>query len=254
MSRQAAVLRFAQRSSGWGPRLLRAGSAWKLLKAASLAGCGIGDDDVVSPLFTHTDAWTGGDYDLEIDLGCRSDACLGGALGALWSHPDLRGPFAHDDVEPAEQAAVAPDGNEVQFGVARVPGGAEVACRCVAVANDEEGDLVVLGLPLGSLSQAWPQVGGYPFLDVDEGPETTQSWQEPLESWLGAIGLHIAQHAPCEAGFVCFEGPGLFNVDLASWRRSGIPDERPYGLLWPDDGGTVRWYPATLWGGFEPLR
>ncbi len=206
----------------------------------------------VRPLFLSADAWTGGDYELDVQLGPRSDERLDAALRALWSHPDLSGPFLHADVEPGEQAPVAPA--EGALGVASVLGTAPATCRCTTVADDEHGDILNMGLPLGSLQQAWPQVGGYPFLADGEGPDDARAWQEPLEAWLGSIGMHIARQVPFVVGFVCFEGPGLFDVDHATWRRRGVPAERPYGLLWPDDDGTMRWYPATRYGGFEPDR
>jgi hypothetical protein len=57
-------------------------------------------------IFTRQDSWTGGSYDLAIELGARDDERLSLTLDALWSFPGLDGCYEFFDREPHQQARV----------------------------------------------------------------------------------------------------------------------------------------------------
>jgi hypothetical protein len=213
-------------------------------------------------LFADPDAWHGGHYELELELGPRSDARLSSALHALWGRTDLEGPYGDPNIDPSQQAFVSPDvvidRESHVYGVANLPDGARVACGSLAIryegghewVHDPEGtDLLDFYVPLGSLAHAWPQIGGYPFQTGDDA--ATRVWQEPLEEWLASIGLTIFESVRFRVGFVGFEGSSFVPGDWREWLTAGVPAQRGYGLLWPE-ANSARWYPSNLWGGFVP--
>jgi hypothetical protein len=150
----------------------------------------------VRNLFGDPDTWHGGHYELEIELGPRSDSSLSAALHALWQREELDGPFEHPDVDPASQPRVSPDlviSREGHVhGVATLPDGSPAACGSFAIryeggqewVHDPEGtDLLGFYVPLGSLGDAWPQIGAYPFMKKAMKPRR-ESGKSPLRNGL----------------------------------------------------------------------
>jgi len=222
----------------------------------------------VGRFFTPPARWHGGHYELELRLGRRSDPRLTAALRALWSHPALEGPYADRDREPTAQDKVDPlHGLDDHLrGFATLPGGARTPCGSFPHrlgAEDVAGeDGLSFYLPVVGLTIAWPQVGRFPFPEPerpdDPGfpfPERwrrvdDRPWQEPLEEWFAEIGSVVFDAVDFRAGLVGFE----IYVEAREWNRwvaRGVPEKRGIGILRPGPGG-LEWYPATMWGRWEP--
>jgi hypothetical protein len=144
-------------------------------------------------ILTSDDAWTGGHYELLIDIGAGRPAPdqVAQVAAALWAHPCLDGPYPRRDLEPGPRARSQPSTGNC-YGTATLPDGAAVACGSYLMSSlpgflpDREPqppDMLGFYLPLGSLSSAWPQIGGYPF----QQGQDTRPWQELLEDWLAGI-------------------------------------------------------------------
>src|SRR5215472_11193664 len=129
-------------------------------------------------LFTADEAWTGGFYELALEVGPRSDDRLRAALEALWSHPDLDGCYLDRGCEPADQPRKQPDlESESLLGVAQLPNCSRVACGSFRLR--EYSDWLDFYLPIGSLWNAWGGNPSWPGPDVPEDP-----WLLEVDDWL----------------------------------------------------------------------
>ena len=152
--------------------------------------------------FTDPDAWTGGHYELAIELRDRSDYNLRATTQALWSSPDLSGPYRHDDREHHLQTVVGLDTRPVDwklFGLATIPGTGATPCLTVPLRFDEGVHSLQLCVPLGGLSRILP-VGGFPFEETPPGP-----WVTTLEDWLASVGRHVFLRAKFSLAVIGFE-------------------------------------------------
>jgi hypothetical protein len=150
-------------------------------------------------LFTRSDAWTGGYYELEVHL---SGTQLSSAVVALWEFSELRGCYSSSDREPALQDRVdsADIGHDERtFGVATLRHLGAVACLSFTCLFDDGKALLGLCLPLGSLGAVLP-VGGFPF-----GREADRSWREVVDQWLVSLGRHIFRHVEFDLGVIGYE-------------------------------------------------
>jgi hypothetical protein len=201
----------------------------------------------MSQIFTESDAWHGGDFELALELGQRCDRRLQEATAALWSHPSLTGCYLESDKEPAEQERVeagsmAP--GSACLGVATTPSGHQVACRSVAIRYDDGTDWLYLCLPLGSLGNAYP-VGAYPF---DDG--RSHSWVLEVSDWFREIAKLVFASMRFRGGVVGFETEFAFgdvpqDASPSEWlKEAGVGDQRWFGYLLPDDQG-LQWFPPT---------
>ncbi len=205
----------------------------------------------MSPLFTASDVWSGGYFELEIMLGPRSDDRLQRAMQALWNHGSLDGCYQRNDLEPAEQsrvawaeAAASVSASEFEhpyYGVATAPNGRSIACASFAIrfesdAESDAQDLLSLGVPMGSLGEAYP-VGAYPFAD-----QVNLGWRSEVEEWLRVIAVAVFESVPFP-----FASIGHEVDEFAHWREivsGGVTDERWNGYLVERDSALV-WYPAN---------
>ncbi len=197
-------------------------------------------------IFTLQDAWTGGSYDLALELGPRDNARLGRALHALWTHADLHGCYQHMDLEPNEQPRVEVSTAETRLhGVARIGTGAAVASYTVVMRFDDGIDWLHFCLPMGSLSRIF-DVGAFPFEDGGD-----LAWRLQLDEWLCALGRRVFEAAPFRLALIGWDGGEL--EDAARFGASGVPEQRSVGYLVPS-GGHLKWFapngnaPFTLTG------
>jgi hypothetical protein len=198
----------------------------------------------VGRLFTGEETWIGGFYELALEFGAESADMLPPALEALWATPGLQGCYLRRDLEPAEQARVAPslaaqEANGHLYGVATLPSGQQVACGTVLIKESDGTAWLDFYLPLGALATAW-EVGGYPF---DNDP-ASQRWREPLERWLAGIGQAVFSRAPFRLGLIGFEVSG--SVTSQELRSAGVPPERFISYLCPT-AGQLAVYPTNQW-------
>jgi hypothetical protein len=193
-------------------------------------------------LFTGCDAWTGGFYELALEVGPRSDDRLLATLLALWEHPDLIGCYLDRTREPSEQPRVSPDrweeGSHL-LGVASLPNGSRVTCgNCVIREMDDGPDWLVFYLPVGSLGTAYP-VRAFPFGSEADWPGP---WRHEVEDWLAAVGQRVARSASFRLGLIGHEVSGeAYAADIIA---RGIPAERYFGYLWPS-GESKMYYRRT---------
>ena len=199
-------------------------------------------------VFTKRDAWAGGDYELGLELGPRSDSRLCKAIMALWNHPTLEGCYLAPFREPSKQPRLIPGDHPdvlikhlsgeitLLLGVGRAPEigrGKAFAC-CSSVLRLEDGvDWIYLGVPLGSLPY---RTRGYPMA---EGSDL--SWCKTVSEWLKSIAESVFEPIGFRLGMVGWELNGLED-SAEQIERDGIPKQRYCDYLWPS-GGKLSWHP-----------
>jgi hypothetical protein len=129
------------------------------------------------------------------------------------------------------------------YGVARLDDDNRVACGCVAVREGESRiDWLDLYIPMGALETVY---------DIDSEAkhtanlETWRSWAAPLDEWFASIGRTVYEAVPSRLALVGEEVCGMHYASEVA--AEAIPAERSLPLLFPDEGGSLRWYPATEW-------
>jgi hypothetical protein len=200
-------------------------------------------------------AWSNGHYELLVDVGGGEPAPeqVVEVGVALWSHPDLDGPYPSHDLDPRRQHRLDPASLSASarcYGVATTPPGTRVPCGLYPLSSIPEflpdgephpPDVLILYLPLAALSRVWPAIGGFPF----QPDQDTRSWQEPLEDWLAGIAAHVFARTGFRLGVIDFE----VDVDYAAWRSwtpDTVPADRRLDLLLPTDTG-LRRFRRTRW-------
>ncbi|UQU65749.1 hypothetical protein COUCH_05370 [Couchioplanes caeruleus] len=194
--------------------------------------------------FVDGENWTGGFYELCLELGPRDDQRLQAALTALWQAAGIDGCCADSGREPEDQPAVPCTVGSLESlghlrGRVALPTGRRVVCGCFAVRDDGDGpEWIELYLPLGALARTDRRIGGYPF-DSRSGPESLD-WRSGLDDWLVAIAGQVHRQVPVRLGLVGFE------VDSVSAETLGgvVPQERWAGFLLPAGDG-LRYEPAN---------
>lgn len=180
--------------------------------------------------------WSGGYYELSIEVGSSDDARIQAILSALWSAADVHGCFGRRDREPEEQDPVpCTVGSLTEFGhlygQVCLPTGQLVVCGCVAIrGGDESSDWLDFYVPVGALDQAglayWD---GRPFFRSDV-----------MDEWLAAIGAETFKSASFSLGVIGFEVSGCTD---ASTLAGKLPQRRDIGYLLPQ--GDVLHYGAA---------
>lgn len=199
--------------------------------------------EIMQSRFTAQDVWTGGFYELGLELPDQDDATTAQALAALWGNPHLSGCFAHNDIEPPQQVALTLENLPVQgylYGFAILGDGQDCVCGSYTTHFADEGCWLDFYLPLGALAKIFP-MSGYPFDDVTPQLEQTL---KAINEWLRTLAEDIYQHRPFSFGTIGFETD--FSTVKAQTLRA-IPQQRWDGLLIPTDD-RLRWYPPTEYG------
>lgn len=218
----------------------------------------------VFTLSEHT--WSGGFYELAIELGGRAeedaDARLEAAVRAALAYPEWDRPFGRSDVEPGEQERLTESGalavlvgEESQghvYGVAGLPDRQCVASGIMVIREEGEdaADWLDVYFPVDALAETYPGVGAYPF--GPGGVPARATWSDAVNEWLVEVGRRIYAAAPFRFALVGFEASGRQTAAEVE-RAGGVPAERWDGYLWPEDG-EPRWYPPTLFGPPFPPR
>lgn len=195
-------------------------------------------------MFTDHANWTGGFYELAIEIGDTSDERLQLALSALWRAAGIEGCYRSRDREPGEQDEIACTVQSLaEFGflrgTVRLPSGHRIVCGCVAVREENGPDWLDFYLPLGALTRVYQRIGGFPF-DQNSG-QASLAWRRTLDDWLAAIGTDIFHEVDFQLGLIGFEMSG----STYSHQLNGTaPAERWGGHLLPTDG-SLRYEPAN---------
>jgi hypothetical protein len=202
-------------------------------------------------LDTVKEIWSGGYYELAIELGPHSDENLDNALTALWSHNTLQGcwierqkEYLDCEQEPPSLALLL--SNSSLYGLATLPDGNRVVCGSLAVRESEEGDDGVerfgidwldFYVPVGALEKIY-DVGNYPTDD-----SAVKLWLDPLNAWLVELGQHLYSQVRYKLALIGHEVCGLTYSDEVT--SSAVPSKRNMGYLLPA-AGQLNWYPPTL--------
>jgi hypothetical protein len=138
--------------------------------------------------FTDPENWTGGFYELSLEIGDRDDDRLQRALTALWGAAAITGCYRRRDREPADQVAAPVTVASLQefghlHGIARTPLGGSVVCGCFSTRFDDAEDWLTLYLPLGALTRADPRVG----FEVDHTTAAELGGEVPGQRWNGYL-------------------------------------------------------------------
>ncbi|WP_218148292.1 hypothetical protein [Lentzea xinjiangensis] len=193
--------------------------------------------------FTEPANWTGGFYELSVEVGDRDDDRLQRALTALWRAVAITGCYSSRDREPADQIAVPVTVASLEefghlHGVARPPFGGSVVFGCFSTRFEDAEDWLTLYLPLGALSVAEPRIGGFPF--GPEGGARSLSWRASLDTWLAGVAGQVFRQVDFRLGLIGFEVDYVSAAELAGV----LPEQRWNGYLVPA-GGQLRYTPAN---------
>ena len=201
-------------------------------------------DVSAAPHDASGDDWSGGYYELALQLGGPDDDRVDRALRALAAVPELDGWWPERPGASGARVACALaslDGRGRLYGWAVLPDGSRTACVLLTLREDEDDgpDWLSLGFPMGALSRTLPGVDGYPMGDAGASSLT---WRRPLDAWLAAVGRAVFAAAPFQFGLIGFEPGGSFPLD---GRLPKPSDAGLDGWLLPD-GTTLRYLPASL--------
>jgi hypothetical protein len=182
-------------------------------------------------LFTSSELWKGGNYELFIPTASSNDLCS--LLKALWTFPSLEGCYLHRDREPATQPRVRPGEHGIEqrlYGFATLPNLSVIPCASYVIDYAGEVDSppahwIRFLMTMGALS-TYP-VGAYPFGPMDKVSE----WKTEVDSLLTEVATWVHGKMPLEFALVGFEIDGS-TVSPEAIRANGIPMERDAGLLW----------------------
>jgi hypothetical protein len=191
--------------------------------------------------FGDPENWTGGWYELGLDLGQRSDERLDHALRVLWREAGIVGCVGLRDPDPTEQAEIAPSVASLNhfgrlYGHAQLPSGASVVAVCLAFPLSCGSDWLTLGLPLGALARVDRRIGGFPF--GADGGSASLAWRIHLDNWLAHVGMEIFKQVPFQLGLIGFDVTAETDIDDL---QGVVPSQRPAGLLLPHAGGVGYW-------------
>jgi hypothetical protein len=149
--------------------------------------------------------WTGGFYELALDLGAANNDRLDRAVRSMWHAAGISGCSIRtgDNVElGVEPGATALLTHGHLRGTLRLPSGVRIVCGSL-VYRTEDNDLLELYLPLGALARTDRRIGGYPF-DQHSGMESL-AWRSPLDRWLADVAEAIYTQVPFRKALIGFE-------------------------------------------------
>ena len=146
--------------------------------------------------------WYGSFYEMSLELGPTGNDLLAlEALRALWSQPEVRGPWRNLSGFGTERDDAAITTEEVPlYGCFTLDNGTEVGCVSHLIRVPGESDWLDLSIPTGMLELCFSI--SYP-LDSASNP-----WMVPFEERLARIGAAIYGVAPFRLGLIGEEASG----------------------------------------------
>lgn len=171
-------------------------------------------------LFTDSDVWTGGSIELLCALGLSDEERRKKLLAALWSWPNLQGPYARRDQEPSQQSLAQPS-SESRYGVALLPGQLGTVAFQATTVEDDDGLWLYAGSPVGSLSRVLP-VETFPF-----GDSKVEQWEHMVYTWLFGLAEHINTYVPFERAIIGW----ITTAEVDELAAKQIPVQRFHGYI-----------------------
>jgi hypothetical protein len=177
--------------------------------------------------------WSGGFYELAIELAGDGDAHLQHVLDALWSAAGIDGCYARPGGQNRFEDAAPTVAGLAEYGHLRatvlLPAGKRIVCSVHAVRGEDiSTPWLVFCLPLGALVRTDKRIGGFPFGPA--GGEVSLAWRLPLDDWLVDVARAIHRAVPVRLALVGFETSG--DTDAASL-GGRVPEQRFSGYLVP---------------------
>jgi hypothetical protein len=204
--------------------------------------------------FTERDIWSGGFYELAIEIGSPSDENLLNALRTIWSYPAVEGGWLEHDREPSEQEQVVPNSEHLQsgsklFGIAHLPDATEIVCGTFLVREEEGSDWLGFYIPRGALDNTYYPMDQDDTFEFDSKAyyKSIEIWRNVIDPWLAEIGQYVYRMVPFRLGLIGLEVSGEINA--AELAIQGIPpyERRNIGYLVPESGQLeYQVYPAEL--------
>jgi hypothetical protein len=182
------------------------------------------------PQLSDRDAWTGGYYELAMQLGERDDARLQAALAVLAQAAVIDGPW-HVQWQPDRIRDASWTIADLAAGALRgriqLPGGDPMICAVFGVREDQGDDWLDLSIPLEALCRSDARIGGYPFAP-DDGASLT--WRQSIDDWFARLAAEVRQETAFRLAVIGFEVSG--QVRAAELTKA--PEIRPYALVLAD--------------------
>jgi hypothetical protein len=196
--------------------------------------------------------WSGGWYELAIELGPKDDRRLERTLQAVWREVSAVGSLAPElqprrnrkpwqwSGHPAVGLSLGAPGERGHLrGVVRLPGGQDVICGVAMVREDDGSDWLDFYIPMGALGRADSRIGGYPF--GDDGGPSSLAWRRPIDDWLADVAKRVYASVPFQLALIGCEASGKAHADEIS---NGASGPSYVGYLVPVDGA-LRYQEAT---------
>lgn len=185
--------------------------------------------DMLSPELSDRDAWTGGYYELAIQLGARDDSRMQAAVRFLVGAAEIDGPWhiqwQPDRVERAGWSLEDLSAGQL-CGVVTLPDGQQAICAVTAVREDDGDDWLDLCLPLEALARRDGRIGGFPF--EPDADHRSLAWRLPIDDWFARIAREVSQEFGFKLAAIGFEVSGSVRAESVAKPASA---ERPYGIV-----------------------
>lgn len=182
---------------------------------------------------------------MKIYLGPPSDNRIQEALTAIWTSPQVTGPYQSRDVEPAQQERrEAPLHSEGHlYGTVTIRDGIETPCATYTHREEDSdgtrvADFVSFYIPLSALSLLY-MVGDYPFGDH----ASASSWRSQVDAWLLAFLRGLSGRFQFEVCVIGWE-PELCADNIEKVKATTDQPNRFDGIFLRK-AGEFQWYPAT---------
>ena len=186
--------------------------------------------------------WSGGSYELAIELGPVDPNRLQLAVAAMWGAAEIRGSFVRAEREPRDHIPAAlrlPEGGTL-YGFLRLPTGKEIVCSVWALTEADGSIWLSLSLPLGALGLLESRVGSFP-VGEDGGPASLV-WRREIDDWFAnVVAKRVFAQTPFKLGLIGWEPAGEGHADQLD---GAVPAARPHSYVVPVDG-VLRYYEAT---------
>ena len=194
--------------------------------------------------------FSGGDFDLEIELGETNDSRLRDARSKLWEHRSLVGCYMESEGRDSKidwSTQIVPDKCSFEsrlFGVATTPNGIELPCYSLVLRYGDGVDRLSLSIPFGALELAY----GTDVYENRAPAPTELSWLFSVSDWFADIGDFVFSSVRYryaligDESSVCTAASEIHSETSSKSVHQLMPGIRWCGYLVPDDDRLV-WYP-----------